>query len=178
MEELIATTLATCPSSETRRVYRWQLEKFLRSGLPLKREGMVLHLQQLRDSGLSSASVAVAVAAIRKLTAHAMHYGLITSAEFSQFQNVGPGKVYRIRAGMRLTAEEAFRLLWLPNPETYWGKSDAAILSLLLGCGLKRGEMANLKWTDCYHRDGRMWIAVGDGNKRRAIQFRCGRRQT
>jgi site-specific recombinase XerD len=169
LESLIQATLATCPSAETRRVYRWQLEKFLGTGLPLNGAGIAAHLQQLRNSGMCAATLAQATAAIRKLALQALQCGLITPADFSQLQGVGPGK-FRNRSGMCLTIEQVLRLRWLPDPESYWGKRDACILSLMLGCGLKRAEMANLKWTAYRLWGGRMWLVdVGQGNKRRTI---------
>jgi integrase len=169
MDELIAATLTTCASAETRRVYRWQLEKFLRTGLPLNGDAIAHHLQQLRDSGLSSSSVAVAVAAIRRLAKEALHGGLITAAEFGQLQGVAPGKVRRIRAGAWLTVTQVFDLLWLPDRATYWGKRDACILSLMAGCGLKRAEMANLKWSHYQQLEGLIWLVVARGAMRRTI---------
>lgn len=70
------------------------------------------------------------------------------------------------RAGNWLTREQARDLLARPDVKTLEGKRDRAILAVLLGCGLRRSELAAL---DCRHirqRDGR-WVLVdlvGKGN--------------
>lgn len=54
-----------------------------------------------------------------------------------------------------LTQEQAQQLLLLPNDKTLKGKRDQALLALLLGCGLRRAELAGLKIQDIQQRDGR-----------------------
>jgi site-specific recombinase XerD len=52
-----------------------------------------------------------------------------------------------VRLGNWLTAEEARRFWETPNPETLKGKRDRGILAVLLGCGLRRRELADLDFT-------------------------------
>jgi integrase len=53
-------------------------------------------------------------------------------------------KEIRNAAGNWLTVNEA-RMLWqLPDKETLKGKRDRAMLAVLLGCGLRRGEPIEL----------------------------------
>jgi integrase len=75
------------------------------------------------------------------------------------------------RAGNWLTREQARDLLAQPEIETTEGKRDRAILAVLLGCALRRSELAAL---DCGHiqqRDGR-WVfvdLVGKGKRIRTV---------
>ena len=156
--DMAGMALASCTSPVTRRVYAVQLAGFVGSSLPLSRQGMALHLQQLRDSGLSSSTIAVAIAAIRKLAACAMSAGLIGGDEFSRILTVGPGKILATRSRMMLTVQLVARLLALPDRSSYWGKRDACLLSILAGCGLTRSELASLKWSQYQWRGGRMWL--------------------
>ena len=61
--------------------------------------------------------------------------------------------------GNWLTAEEGQQLLAAVRPDTLRGKRDAAMLGLLLGCGLRRSEVANLEVGKIQRRDGH-WATV------------------
>jgi integrase len=75
------------------------------------------------------------------------------------------------RAGNWLTKEQARDLLAQPDIDTIEGKRDRAILAALLGCALRRSELAAL---DCGHvqqREGR-WVfvdLVGKGKRIRTV---------
>jgi site-specific recombinase XerD len=58
-----------------------------------------------------------------------------------------------------LTAEQARTLWQLPNAETVKGKRDRAILSILLGCGLRRRERAELTLDHLQQREDH-WAVV------------------
>jgi site-specific recombinase XerD len=169
--QLVDMTLATCQSINTRKAYRNALEKFLATGLPLTREGVALHLQQLRDSGTSNSTVITALAAIKKLAREAEVRDLMTAQEVFQISTVSPGKMYKTRVGRWLTIEQVRQLLAAPNPDTYFGKRDACILHLMAGCGLRRSEMAILPWTCYQEREGRMCLVnlKGKGGKDRTL---------
>jgi integrase len=93
------------------------------------------------------------------------------------------------RRGNWLTKEEAGKLYQAPDRGTWEGRRDAAILALLLGCGLRRGEMSKataqenadeesrdgqmgiVRWGNYQERDGRMCLVdiVGKGGRIRTI---------
>jgi integrase len=54
-----------------------------------------------------------------------------------------------------LSAAEGEQLLDGLDRQTLCGKRDAAIVSLLLGCGLRRSEVVGLRTSDRQRRDGR-----------------------
>jgi integrase len=56
-------------------------------------------------------------------------------------------------------AEEGQRLLDAVSTDTLRGKRDAAMLGLLLGCGLRRSEVANPEIEKIQRRDGH-WAVV------------------
>jgi len=64
-----------------------------------------------------------------------------------------------VRLGNWLTPEEARSLWQLPNTGTLKGKRDRAILAILLGCGLRRGELADLRLGDFQRREDH-WAIV------------------
>jgi site-specific recombinase XerD len=76
-----------------------------------------------------------------------------------------------VRLGNWLTAEEA-RVLWqLPNAGTLKGKRDRAILAVLLGCGLRRRELAELAVDHLQRREGHWAIVdlIGKGGHIRTV---------
>lgn len=170
MDRLIDLALATCASPQTRRMYKSQLRKFISTGLPLNREGVALHLQSERDAGKSGSTLLSASAAIRKLATEAQVRGLMSKDELAQILSVPVGRTYKPNTGVWMTIAETEAFLALPDRSSFWGKRDACLLSLMLGCGLRRAEMAALEW-DAYHsRDGRMCVHVlGKGNKTRTL---------
>lgn len=170
MERLIELALATCASPETRRMYSVQLRKFIASGLPLNREGVALHIQRERDAGKGGSTLISATAAIRKLAGEAQIRGLMSLDELNQIKSVSVGTVYKSAAGVWLTLRQVERLLGLPDRSGYWGCRDACLLSVMLGCGLRRAEMASLKWPAYHSRDGRPCIhVIGKGSKSRVL---------
>ena len=58
-----------------------------------------------------------------------------------------------VRVGNWLAAKQASALWQLPDKKTLKGKRDRAILSLLLSCGLRRGELAALELDDIQRRE-------------------------
>ena len=62
-------------------------------------------------------------------------------------RRVKGAKKLGVRLGNWLTAEEARRFSQSPAPNTLKGKRDRAILAVLLGCGLRRRELADLDFT-------------------------------
>jgi site-specific recombinase XerD len=61
--------------------------------------------------------------------------------------------------GNWLSVEQSRNQLQAPNASTTLGKRDRAVLSLLLGCGLRRGEVSNLRVRDIQQRDDH-WAVV------------------
>ena len=64
-----------------------------------------------------------------------------------------------VRTGNWLTLPQAQQLLATPDPATLKGLRDRVPLGLLVGCGLRRGELAGLLFADVAQREGR-WTIV------------------
>jgi site-specific recombinase XerC len=72
--------------------------------------------------------------------------------------------------GKWLTREQAEQLLSAP-PGPLMGLRDRAILGFLIGCGLRRDELANLTFPNLQQREGR-WVIVdivGQGRRVRTV---------
>jgi hypothetical protein len=75
------------------------------------------------------------------------------------------------RLGNWLTRDQAKELLTVPDRTTLKGKRDVAILALLVGCALRRAELAALAIEDIQQREGRWVIADlrGKGGRIRTV---------
>ena len=81
-----------------------------------------------------------------------------------------------VRLGNWLTAEQGATLWQAPDKERLKGKRDRALLSLLLACGLRRHEVAELTIDHFQQREGH-WAIVdlsGKGGHVRTVRFRTG----
>ena len=71
------------------------------------------------------------------------------------------------RLGNWLTREQARELLAVPDRSTVKGKRDFVILALLVGCALRRQELASLDVETIQLREGRWVLADLEGKVRR-----------
>lgn len=76
-----------------------------------------------------------------------------------------------VRLGNWLTAEEARRFWQSPSSDTLKGKRDRAILAVLLGCRLRRRELADLGFTHFERREEHSAIVdlIGKGGHIRTV---------
>jgi integrase len=99
------------------------------------------------------------MSAIRKLAAEAADNGLIAPELAAGIARVKSAKSVGVRTGNWLSVRQAQNLLNAPDVATLRGLRDRAILAVLLGCGLRRSEMATLTLAHVQQRDGR-WCIV------------------
>jgi len=99
------------------------------------------------------------MSAIRKLAAEAADNGLLAPELAAGISRVRSAKSVGIRVGNWLSVRQAQSLLNAPDVATVRGLRDRAILAVLLGCGLRRSEVAALTFQHLQQRDGR-WCIV------------------
>ncbi len=81
------------------------------------------------------------------LLAHeAADCGLLSPDLAAGIRRVKGVKKHGMRIGNWLTAEQGKRLLAIFNDGDLRGKRDYAMVAVLLGCGLRRAELAALAW--------------------------------
>jgi len=113
----------------------------------------------LEDRGLSSSSISLRLSAIRKLAVEAADNDLLPPEVAAGIGRVKGVKTIGVRVGNWLSLQQAQDLLSAPNSGTLKGRRDRAILAVLLGCGLRRSEVAALTFAHIQQRDGR-WCIV------------------
>jgi integrase len=113
----------------------------------------------LEARGLAPASVNQKLSALRKLAKEATYNGLLDPAAAQGIRDVRGAKVQGTRTGNWLTKHQAEQLINSPDCATLKGRRDRAILTVMIGCGLRREEVARLQLADVQQRDGR-WCIV------------------
>ena len=108
---------------------------------------------------LSPSTINVRLSAIRKLVGEAQRNGMIGLEEAANLSDVPNVRQKGSRLGNWLTREQAKELLAVPHRSTLKGKRDYVIIALLVGCALRRRELATLNTEDIQLREGR-WVII------------------
>jgi len=163
-QRLKALVLDSVSSPITRPVYNLALEEFigwykqeLRGGF--NKATVSAWRVSLEVRGLGSSSIIIRMSAIRKLAGEAADNGLLAPALAAGILRVKSVKSKGVRVGNWLSLRQAQALLGTPDVGTVKGLRDRAILAVLLGCGLRRSEVAALTLSHIQQRDGR-WCIV------------------
>jgi integrase/recombinase XerD len=123
------------------------------------RAAVQAHRALLESRGYAPSSINQRLAAIKKLAREAAANGLLAPEMAAAIDQVPGVKQAGVRAGNWLTKVQAEALINAPDPATLKGQRDRALLGLLVGCGLRRGEAAALTLEHIQLRDGR-WVIV------------------
>ncbi len=121
--------------------------------------------------GLAPSTVNVRMSAVRKLVAEARAGGMLGVDEAARLTDVPNVRQQGTRLGNWLTRDQARELLAVPDRSTLKGKRDYVILALLVGCALRRQELATLDLQTIQLREGRWVLAdlVGKGRRVRTV---------
>src|SRR6266849_1328854 len=176
-QKLKTLVLDSVSSTITRRVYNMALDEFMNWFRQEPRPGGFCKATvsawrvSLEARGLGSSSIIIRMSAIRKLAVEAADNGLLAPELAAGIARVKSVKSVGIRVGNWLTLRQAQALLSAPDTATVKGLRDRAILAVLLGCGLRRSEVAALTFSHVQQRDGR-WCIVdlrGKHNRVRTV---------
>jgi site-specific recombinase XerD len=156
--------LNTLSSPDSQRAYRFAIEDFVgwycsEPRLAFNKTVVLRYRLQLEARRLSPSTINLRLAAVRRLAYEAADSGLLSPELAAGIRRVKGAKKLGIRLGNWLTACQARALLDAPNLELIRGKRDRAILALLLGCGLRRSELAHLAIENLQQREER-WVIV------------------
>src|SRR6202040_1323543 len=163
-EKLKMLVLDSVSSPITKRVYNMALNEFMAWFQQAPRPGFTkatVSAWRVSVEGrrLGSSSIIIRMSAICKLAAEAADNGLLAPELAAGISRVKSAKTQGIRSGNWLSQRQAQALLSAPDITTLRGLRDRAILAVLLGCGLRRSEVAALTFAHVQERDGR-WCIV------------------
>lgn len=156
--------LNTLQSSESKRSYRFAIDDFVtwycsEPRLAFNKTVVLRYRLELESRRLSSSTINLRLAAVRRLAYEAADTGLLSPELAANIRRVKGAKRIGVRLGNWLSAEQVKLLVQTPDAETMRGKRDRAILSILVGCGLRRSEVAGLNLDDIRQRDER-WVIL------------------
>jgi site-specific recombinase XerD len=148
----------------TRAMYGHAIQEFFRwweeHGRPaFTRATVQKYRVGLEARGLASASINQRLSALRKLAREAAYNGYLDPAAAQAIRDVRGAKIEGTRTGTWLTQRQAEALINRPDTATLKGKRDRAMLAVMIGCGLRREEMARLRFRDIGQREGR-WVVL------------------
>lgn len=125
----------------------------------------------LKNTRYSPSTINLRLSAIRRLAKEAGDNEVITETRANGIKAVEGVKSSGVRSGNWLTLEQAERLINAPDLTRLKGLRDRAILALMIGGGLRRSEVANLKIENIQQRESRWAIIdmIGKGNRVRTI---------
>ncbi len=172
-EQLTQLVVEGVSSEHSKRAYRTGLKQFFAwwavetCALPFSRALVQRYRAYLEAQAKSASTINQRLAPVRKLAEEAS--ALLPPGVASEVRAVKGAKQLGIRTGNWLTRDQAERLLTLPNRATLKGKRDYALLSLLMGAGLRRDELARLQIEDIQEREGR-WCVVDLAGKGRRLR--------
>jgi integrase len=175
LAELRRMVLSSGVSKHTQRNYAKALDEFFALSAerrkPLSRDLLLEYRAQMLACKLSPSTVNVRLSAVRKLIGEAKRKGILSGEQAAEMADVPNVREQGTRLGNWLTREQARDLLTVPDRTTLKGKRDAAILALLVGCALRRAELAALRIEDIQQREGRWVIADmhGKGGRIRTV---------
>jgi site-specific recombinase XerD len=168
--------LNSLSSPHSRRNYKFAMEQFIawycsEPRLALNRTVVLRFRLHLESLGLAAGTINQRLAAVRRLAYEAADSGLLSPELAAGIRRVKGVKQLGSRAGNWLNRDQAEQLLHSADGEDLRRMRDVAMISILLGCGIRRAELATLQKDDIQIRQGRWAIVdlVGKGNHVRTV---------
>ena len=162
MRAVVGLVLDGLNSEHSKRAYERAIGNFLtwyqeQGWAILNKAAVQAYKARLHEAGLAPSTINQYLSAVRKLAQEAEDNGLMDPVLAQGVARVKGVKSAGERVGNWLTREQAQTLLNAPDTSTLKGLRDRAILAVMLGCGLRRSEVAALDIEHIQQREGR-WV--------------------
>ena len=156
--------LSTLGSPNSRKAYEFAIDHFVtwycsEPRLAFSKTVVLRYRLELETRRLAPATINLRLTAVRRLAFEAADTGLLSPELAAGIARVKGAKRIGMRLGNWLTADQGRNLLAAPDVQKLKGRRDRAILALMLGCGLRRGEVAALKVDHLQQREEHWVIA-------------------
>ena len=171
-----SAVLNSLSSPRSRRNYKFAMEQFItwycsEPRLALNRTVVLRFRLYLESLGLAAGTIDQRLAAVRRLAYEASDSGLLSPELAAGIRRVKGVKQLGFRTGNWLNREQARLLLEKSDGNNLRSIRDVAMISILLGCGLRRAELSGLRKEDIQVRQGHWAIVdlVGKGKHVRTV---------
>src|SRR3954447_22395741 len=136
-----SAVLNTLRSLESKRSYRFAIDHFVawycsEPRIAFNKTVVLRYRLELESRRLSSSTINLRLAAVRRLAYEAADTGLLSPEVAARIGRVKGAKRVGVRLGNWLSGDEVRQLLRSPNLDLLKGKRDRAIMAVLAGCGL------------------------------------------
>jgi site-specific recombinase XerC len=176
LEHSKTAVLDALASTHSRRSYKHAIEKFIawycsEPRIGFNRSVVVRYRSFLEGPSLSAATINLHLSAIRRVADETAESGWLSPELAIGIHRVKGVKRLGRRIGNWLTGDQAQELLNAVPQDTLRGRRDAAVIGLLLGCGLRRSEAVNLRVDQLQLRETH-WVIVdmvGKGGRVRTV---------
>jgi macrolide transport system ATP-binding/permease protein len=164
LEQTKNAVLNTLDSIQSRRSYEYAMTEFISwycsaARLALNRSVVLQYRTFLENKKLAASTINVRLAAVRRLVYEAADNGILSPDVAAGIRRVKGVRQIGHKVGNWLSAQQGQDLLGAISPKELRGKRDAAMLSLLLACGLRRSEVVGLA-SERIQRRGDHWAIV------------------
>src|SRR6202166_1966691 len=164
LEHAKAAVLNSLTSADAQRGYRHAIDEFVdwycsEPRLAFNRIVVLRYRSYLESRQLAPGAVNLRLGAVRRLAYEASDCGLLSADLAAGIRRVKGVKKLGVRLGNWLTVEQGQALWQAPDRERLKGKRDRALLAVLLSCGLRRHEVAELSFGHLQQREGH-WAIV------------------
>jgi len=140
----------------------------------LRRHHVMGITELLRDTGRAAATINTYLSALKGVAKEAWMLRLMDVESFQHIRAVRNLRGSRLPRGRALPGDEIRQLFSVCDADkSYTGPRDAALLSVLLGCGLRRSEAVGLSLSDVVTHERALKV-LGKGNKERLAYMPAG----
>ena len=149
LEQSKAAVLNSLTSKSGQRSYDRAITEFVdwycsEPRLSFNRTVVLRYRIFLEQKRYAPTTINLCLAAVRRVAFEAADSGLLSPELAAGIRRVKGVRRIGVRLGNWLTAEQGKRLLAYTDTESLRGKRNYAILAMLIGCGLRRGELLGL----------------------------------
>lgn len=170
--------LATLHSPQSRKSMASKLNVFARwtgaSDLrdcpwgEMKTEHVLAFLAKQEKDGISGSTSNCYLAALKGVAQAAWLARSMEHEDYLRIKSLKQRRCYRLPTGRALSFDESRNLLGDCDVETAIGARDRAVIALMLGCGLRRGEIPGLQF-ERLDLMNRTLTLIGKGDKERRV---------
>jgi site-specific recombinase XerD len=164
LEQSKSAVMNSLTSASSKRSYDHAIREFIdwycsEPRLAFNRTVVTRYRIVLKQHPYAPSTINLRPAAIRRLAFEASDCGLLSPDLAAGIRRVKGVRRLGVRVGNWLTAEQGKKLLGAESADTLRSRRNRALLSLLIGCGLRRAEVTTLRYEDFQPREGHWVIA-------------------